>query len=79
MEKPGRNLRNLGGAWEPLRGWTAIADGVGDAYGPARQRSAGRGGEAAPGERTCTDRAGTVYVPPPPRRVDLGQQRRRGS
>jgi len=41
VEKPGRNLRNLGEHWEPLQvrtgTGTGISDGAGDVYGLARR------------------------------------------
>lgn len=82
MENPGRTLRNLGEAWEPLQARTGGGDAaaVGDVYVPARrERRERREGAAAPGGRACTGRTEDAYVPPASRRAGLGQQRGSGT
>lgn len=44
MEKPGRNLRNLGEPWEPLRSWTGVGGEAGPVCGPPTDHPGGRGG-----------------------------------
>ena len=76
MEEPGRNLRNLGEPWEPLRSRT----GTGTATAPARRRRIGPGrARTGWGGRTCTDPGRDVYVPPPTPRSKVGESPRRSS
>lgn len=65
-EKPGRTL---GTATRRTGTGAAVWDAYRPATGPARSRadSAGRQG------RTCTDRVGTFYVPPPAGAVEVGE------
>lgn len=71
--EPGRNLRNLGEPWEPLRRGPASEPPSGTSTDRLRDLlGVGRTARAA-GGRTCTDRVGTFYVPPPAGAAEVGE------
>nr|DAO18149.1 MAG TPA: hypothetical protein [Caudoviricetes sp.] len=68
-EEPVKPGRTLGTATDQDRHRRRRRDVYRPATGPAR----GRAGSAGRQGRTCTDRVGTFYVPPPAGAVEVGE------